>query len=190
MWTSVKNLRFWLTVAIVVGSITLIRINQGQAQLASANVATLQSSIDIQPAEAREESSKKIQPGTSVKLRLLIENRGPQTSPTGEVYIQYAFIKPLDNHPRSVIFQTEKQFVPALKPGQKIAIDFQNAQSLPSLPDFIREDWPMREYQAIFIVDEDQTVLSTRALTFSAYYYPGLQHEIPVEIPVREEAIP
>jgi hypothetical protein len=160
-----------------------ISYGYGQAAANKSNVAILQGSIDVKPAKLLPGDPNKIQPGTSVKLSVIVENKGQKASPSGELYIRYAFTKPLDNQPSSIIFHTEKLPVPVIEPGKKTEIHFTSTQQLPSLGDFIRYDWPMREYQAIFITNQSEVIIGNLAITFSAYYYPGLKHEIPKEIP-------
>ena len=91
----------------------------------------------------------KIQPGTAVKLVVTVENKGQQESPAGQLYVRYAFAHPLENEAASVIFETEKKPLPAIEPGKKAEIVFDTPHQIPSLLDFVRHDWSIREYQAI-----------------------------------------
>jgi hypothetical protein len=144
-----------------------------------AHPAILQGAISVrEQSQVSKIQSDKIQPGHSVKLSLLIENRGQHPSPATQVYIRYAFAKPLEKDPNSILFETEKVDLPGIEPNDTFEITFNTNHKWPALPDFIRNDWGMREYQAVV----DDKVIGTLAITFSAYYYPGIQKEIPQRI--------
>lgn len=180
-----KEKKTWIkmTIALVFSLLIVWRIGYGQLETRS-DIAVLQGTIQIHPVKPLPEDPKKIQPGTPVKISVTIENKGQVDTPDGELYVRYAFTKPLDNQAKSVLFQTEKISVASLKPGEKGDIQFSALQQLPSLFDFIRQDWAMREYQAIFTTSQVEKVIGDSVITFSAYYYPGLKHEILAEIPL------
>ncbi len=141
--------------------------------------AVLQGAISVQPQpQPTQYQTDKIQPGHSVKLFIVVENIGNAASPPDQIYIRYAFAKPLDKNPNSVLFETEKIDLPVIQPGSSIEIVFDAEHKWPSLPDFIRNDWGMREYQALV----DGKMIGTLAITFSSYYYPGIRKEIPQAI--------
>lgn len=156
----------------------------GYQQTSESSHAILQGSIDAIPAKPILDSDEKIQPGTPVKLSLTIENKGTVTSSPGEVFVRYAYAKPLEEQPRSILFTTEKKPFPAIPAGEKVTLFFDKEHELPSLLDFIRYDWSMREYQAIVEVEKQEKTIGTLAITFSAYYYPGIKKEFPTEFPV------
>lgn len=168
--------------ALVLSVFVFLGVGYSQTAL-KPEVAILQGSIHLQAIKSLPDDPVKIQPGTPVKILVSIENQGDAFSPAGEIYVRYAFTKPLDGQPNSVIFQTEKVAVKELAPGKKVDVQFTSTQPLPSIFDFIRYDWPMREYQAIYVVDQAEKMIGKLAITFSAYYYPGLKHEIPIEYP-------
>lgn len=136
--------------------------------------AILQGSIFVHP-QSQTALSDKIQPGQSVKLSVIVENQGEIASPPSQIFIRYAFAKPLDKEPDSVLFETEKIALPIIQPGSSVEIAFDALHKWPALPDFIRHDWGMREYQALV----DGKTIGSLAITFSAYYYPGIRKEIP-----------
>ena len=127
----------------------------------------------------------KIQPGTPVSLSATIKNIGEQTNAPGNIQLQFLFPKPLDKQPNSLIFETEKQPLPSIDPGKELVITFTTQHQLPSLFDFIRNDWGMRQYQALISIDNHPQIAGTLSVTFSAYYYQGPSQEIPVEVPAK-----
>lgn len=143
--------------------------------------AILQGLIEIEPQRPLEEKNK-VQPGTPIKLKLIVENKGTYPSVPAEVFIYYAFAPPLVKQSGSIIFQTEKEALPSIEPGKKYEIHFKTPHQLPTLLDFVRQDWSMREYQAILVMDEEEKMIGSLALTVSAYYYPGIKKELPTEV--------
>lgn len=125
-----------------------------------------------------------IQPGKPVKIKLILSNRGQAVTPAGEAIVQYGFGKPLEDHIESVIFQTEKAPVSPIEPGASVEITFKTPHQLPSIYDFVRNDWSMREYQAVLQFGNSKTIVAILPLTFSAYYYPGVKKHISASIPV------
>lgn len=127
----------------------------------------------------------KIQPGAPVTLSATIRNIGEQANAPGDIQLQFQFPKPLDKQPGSLIFETEKQPLPSIEPGKEVVIIFTTQHQLPSLFDFIRHDWGMRQYQALVNVDNHVQIAGALSITFSAYYYQGPSQEIPVEVPAK-----
>lgn len=147
----------------------------------------LQASIQIQPVQPISgDSTGKIQPGTALKIMAYIENKGSVASPAGEFYINYGFAPPLEKGAKSIIFETEKKALPSIDPGKTVEIQLEAQHQIPSLLDFIRYDWTLREYQAIAVINKKEHLIGTLALTFSAYYYPGIRKEFPKKIPADE----
>lgn len=173
--------RWKLGILIVSLFLFFLNVTYGQS-VQQTEKPMLSGTIEIQSNEGKVQAYQKIQPGTPIKFELNIENKGEGITPEGEVYIRYAFIKQLEHEPNNIVFQTEKVPVPSLKQGQNISIKFETSQQLPSLVDFIRYDYPMREYQAYFIKNDKEYLIGKLILTFSAYYYPSLRHEIPVVV--------
>lgn len=168
---------------VFIGFLLHTQIGYGQIQEADCSHGVLQGSIHLQPAQAIPgDQTGKIQPGTAVKLVVTVENKGQQKSPAGELWVRYAFAHPLENEAASIIFETEKKPLPAIEPGKKADIVFETPHQIPSLFDFVRHDWPIREYQAIASVNNSENIIGTLAITFSAYYYPGIKKEFPVKI--------
>jgi hypothetical protein len=144
--------------------------------------ALLEGSISLYPTRPQPDEEEKIQPGTAVKIVLVIKNMGDAPSPAGEVFVRYAFAKPLDKQANSVLFKTEKVAVSKIEPGQYVEVAFKTLHHLPALFDFVREDWIMREYQAIFEAPHSEALIGILPLTVSAYYYSGTQRAIPASI--------
>lgn len=165
------------------GFFIITGMGYSQTETTDHKAAILQGSIHIQPSmPISNDHAIKIQPGTSVKLMVTVENKGEQTSPPGQLYVRYSFAHPLENEKTSSIFETEKKPLPPIEPGQQVEIAFDAPHQLPSLLDFVRYDWSIREYQAIAVIDHQENLIGTLALTFSAYYYPGIKKEFPTEI--------
>lgn len=139
------------------------------------NAEKLQSTIHITPTRPLPGQEGKIIPVTYVGLSAVVKNVSRETSPSGEIYIRFAFRPPHQNDPNSVLFQTEKVEVPSLAPGEEKVITFQTKHLLPTLFDYVKYDWAMREYEAVMDVERDQEIIGTRAIAFSAYYYEGAQ---------------
>lgn len=145
--------------------------------------AILQAAILVEPVpQPAQYKTEKIQPGQSVKISVLIENIGDSLSPSSKLYVRYAFAKPLEKDPSSVLFETKKLDLPPIQPNSSIEVPFEETHKWPSLPDFISQDWGMREYQAIIEVENQEKIIGTLAITFSAYYYPGIRKEMPVKL--------
>lgn len=178
---------FRLTLGLALGLLLLARLGHSQTLAVDAKQTILQGAIHVEPSKPlANDQSEKIQPGTPVKLAVTVENRGQQPSSAGQLFLRYAFAKPLHNEATSVIFETEKQPLPAIAPGQKIEIDFDSPHQLPSLLDFVRDDWSLREYQAVAVFGHEEKVIGTLAITFSAYYYPGIHKELSVKVPAHQ----
>lgn len=176
---------FKIAIGCIVALLVLARIGYGygQAQTTTNKQTILQGSLHIQPTQpVQDDLTNKIQPGTAVKIGVMVENKGQQASSAGQLYVRYAFANPLQDEPESVIFETEKKPLPPLEPGKKVKVIFNTPHKIPSLLDFVRHDWSIREYQAIAVVNDEDYMIGTLAITFSAYYYPGIKKEFPIEI--------
>lgn len=168
---------------IIITLFLIARIGYGQAQIEANKNIVLQGSIHIEPAkEIFGNEHGKIQPGTGVKVIVTVENKGQQASSAGELFVRYAFAHPLHEETGSVIFETEKKKLPIIEPGKKIDVVFDKNHQIPSLLDFVRYDWSIREYQAIAVINHEEYMIGTLAITFSAYYYPGIKKEFPTHI--------
>lgn len=124
----------------------------------------------------------RIQPGSPVTLCALVKNLGKEASVPGKIRLVFAFPKPLDTQANSKLFETEELALPSIPPGKDVVVTFKNTHQLPSLFDFIRNDWGMRQYHAFITIGKDTQLSGTRGLTFSAYYYEGPSIEIPVKV--------
>lgn len=182
--TDSKPLR--IIIGAIIALLLLARISYGYSQPTPSSVdhkqAILQGTIHLKPTVTLgADQTVKIQPGTGVKLVVSVENKGDQESPPAQLFIRYSYAKPLDNEAHSVIFSTERKTVPPIQPGQSTDISFDAVHQTPSLIDFVKYDWPIREYQAILVTNHEEHLIGTLAMTFSAYYYPGVRRELPVK---------
>ncbi len=177
--------RLWkVSTFVILAHLLLTQIGYTQTLSSNHQDSILEGSIHVQPAQILPgHQTNRIQPGTPIKISLTIENKGQQTNFPGQLYVRYAFSHPLDKEATSTIFETEKKPLPSIEPGEKIEILFDTPHYIPSLLDFVRYDWSMREYQAIAIVKQEEHMIGTLALTFSAYYYPGIKSERLQKIP-------
>ncbi len=185
MQEKAKTSSHLLKIGLVFIALCLLLARIGYSQTANdpTQAIVLQGSIHIEPAKpVPGDQTGKIQPGTAVKLSATIENKGNQENPPGQFFIRYAFAHPLNNEEKSQIFETEKKSLPSIQPGKKVEIAFDTPHKIPSLLDFVRDDWSIREYQAVALIDKEEYLIGTLALTFSAYYYPGIKKEFPVTI--------
>ena len=108
-----------------------------------------------------------------------MKNVGTEVSAPGTIYVRYAFLEPFHQHEQSILFQTEKLTLPSIAPGNEIELAFSQAHQLPSVFDYIREDWPMRQYEARVNIGGKEETIGRVALSVSAHYYQGPTHLIP-----------
>ena len=147
--------------------------------------ALLQTSINAIPQNNPHSTREHVQPGTVMQLQASVKNVGNAPSQAGLIKIQYAFPKPLNTQDNSVIFETETANLPSIAPGQQISFLFKKKHQWPTLFNFIRNDWALREYQAIATIDNRTQVIGTLMVAFSAYYYEGSASNKPVEVSSR-----
>lgn len=112
-----------------------------------------------------------IQSGIEVAVQLKVKNEGQLPSQPGTVFVQYHVPSGLALHHLKPLFETEVLPLASLNPGEEKTIQFAKKQRMPTLYDFIRDDWGKREYQAIAQFKHTQKNLGILSLTFSAYYY-------------------
>ena len=133
---------------------------------------------------ANNADNKSIQPGKEIIITANITNKGTEKNKPGHFYVRFAYPTPLAAKPNSELYISEKILLPPISPGKEATIQFKTTQMTPSLFDFVRNDYAMRQYQAIVVIEDKQYLIGTATLTFSAQYYPGLPHEIPTSVPV------
>jgi len=148
----------------------------------TTNGAYLEAKIEFIPTE-RVKGSEVIQPGSPIIISAQLKNSGTQNSQEGYFYVRFTYPKPLQNQPKSQLYVTERVTLPSIAPGKLATIEFKTTQQTPSLYDFIRQDYGMRQYQAIVVIDNKEYIIGNAALTFSAYYYAGPTHEMPTKVP-------
>lgn len=150
--------------------------------------AVLQATLTVIPtphrAETTIENYGKIQPGSKIKLAATVQNIGTAPNTPGKMSIRFVFPEPLADQPNSLLFQTDQFDVPSITPGQEVVLNFPTDLNWPSLYDFIRHDWGMRQFQAVMKIDGVEKPLGTLSIVFSAYYYEGPTKEITTHVPV------
>jgi hypothetical protein len=163
----------------VAWTVSLTAIENSRREVAGA---LLHTTINAKPDRTSREGAGRIQPGTPVKLSASIKNSGDVPSAAGKVFLRFAFPKPLDKESSSVVFETDPETLPSIQPGETITINFKKSHQWPSLFDYIRNDWAMREYEAIVEINRKEYLTGTRAISFSAYYYEGQEEHKPVRV--------
>jgi hypothetical protein len=133
--------------------------------------ALLQAQISIKPLNAFKDQQRKIQPGATVKITAVIKNVGDQPNAPGEFFVRFAFPKPWKKEKNNVLYQTEIVSLPTIKPGNFITFNFSALHQWPSLFDFIRHDWAIREYEGIVLIGKEEQLIGSTSIAFSAYYY-------------------
>lgn len=144
--------------------------------------AFLEAKIEFIPTQPVK-GSEIIQPGTPIIISAELTNSGNKSSEIGYFYVRFSYPNPLASQPKSQLFATEKILLPSIPPGKKAITEFKTTHKTPSLYDYIRQDYGMRQYQAIAVIDSKEYVIGNASLTFSAYYYAGPNHEVPTQVP-------
>lgn len=152
-------------------------LSSGQLDATFVQGALLQTQINASPMQQSHGTSERVQPGTRMTLTAVVKNIGDIPSAPGKIFLRFCFPKPLDKQPASVIFNTETTDLPSIPPGDFITINFATPHQWPSLFDYIRNDWAMREYEAVVNVGGSEHVTGTRVISFSAHYYEGPAYE-------------
>lgn len=141
----------------------------------------LQASISILPMSSL--YGDRLQPGKKAILKLLIKNIGGKTSAIGRTLVRFTFPKILNAAEKKGSFETEPEALPPLNPGQEMEIVFKAQQQLPDLIEFLKNDWPMRIYEAVFKIGEEEFIIGTGTITYSAHYYAGPNKALPSSVP-------
>ena len=147
-----------------------------------ADKAVFRTEINAHPYRNSHSTKDRVQPGTWMELEATVKNIGTAASEAGSIYIQYAFPSPLDKKHHSVIFETERVALPSILPDEQVTITFKKKHQWPTLFNFIRDDWAMREYQVVAEVGGRVQTIGSMAVAFSAYYYKGARKNKPVEV--------
>lgn len=127
-------------------------------------------------------NSEKILPRSPIALKAKVKNTGSKANAPGTIYARFAFLEPLDSHQNSVLFQTDKVPLRSINPGEEFEILFKTPHLWPSFFDYIREDWPMRQFEAVAVIDGKEQVIGASAVCISAHYYQGPSDEISKQV--------
>lgn len=165
-------------------SVLLLLLVCGSLQAAQTNLkgALLQTEIRPVPVNNVQSTPGRVLPGTTVQLMAKVTNVGDVASAPGEFLIRFALPKPLDRQPNSVIYKTETVALPSIKPGDSVSFEFSKFHQWPSLFDFVRGDWAMREYEAVALIEEKEHITGTLVISFSAFYYEGPSEKKPARV--------
>ncbi len=113
------------------------------------------------------------QPVFPVQIAVNVKNIGNAVSEPMQLFVRYAYPQPYHLTNDSILFQTESLEVPPLQPGEAKVISFTKSHALPTIDDFVRHYWAMREYQAVAAgLQAEDEIIGRVNLTYSAYYYP------------------
>lgn len=181
-----KSIYWIIAIFVFIGILAYTGYEYVPEMIAYKNKALLEGEIFIVSTKPSGEDPNKMIAGTQVKFSAKIKNIGKLPSASGQAMIYFAFLKPLDEHAKSVIFETEKVALPSLQPNEEIDVYFKNTHQWPALADFIKNDWSMRQYQLIVSIGKQDVIIGTKAISYSSYYYAGPTHEMPTEVPAQK----
>ena len=155
------------------------------SSICSANLEAIQPEddiimkADIMISSVNDSNSSKIIPGQPVKLKALVKNSGSKKSLRSKIQVIYDYTKPLKSESEKPLYTSKVVEIPEIEPGKSFLVEFDTPHKLPSIADFITEDWALREYQAVLTEADTPKIIGSLAITFSAYYYPAVHKEIP-----------
>lgn len=158
-------------ISLWIGGLLFFSFMPGTAQ--EGNKAYLRGAISLTPVPTIDNPPEqmvpgRIQSGIEVAVQVTIKNEGELPSQSGTLLVKYDFPFIEQSKP---LFETEMLLLPSLKPGEEKVFKFAKQQRMPTIYDFVREDWGKREYQAIAQINDQSHTLGVLHLTFSAYYY-------------------
>lgn len=151
--------------------------------LVADQAPVLQASIALETANSFMDMQGNLQPGMPAIVKTSIKNIGDASNAEGEVLIRFTLPKQLTKLGSHILFETEKELLPRLDPGKETEIVFKTPQQLPSLIDFLKNDWSMHLYEAVVRFGEKEFVIGTGTITFSAHYYLGPSKVLPTLVP-------
>lgn len=131
----------------------------------------LKAEISLAQSETADKQMK-FQPVFPVIINVSVKNESASTSDPATIIVRYAYPQPYQSYFDSSIFETEAIEIPILRSGEERSFEFQKKHTLPTITDFVRQNWPMRQYQAVVSEGEKEQIIGTLTLTYSAYYYP------------------
>ena len=133
----------------------------------------LQTTISAQAAHPHQGDSHRIQPGTLMKLTAHVHNVGTSPSAPGKIHLRYVFPKPLHKQKTSHIFETEVLDLPSIPSDHELPITFEKTHQWPSLFDFIRHDWAMRNYEAVVNIAGNESITGNTCCCLFSLLLPG-----------------
>jgi hypothetical protein len=154
---------------------------QAQAAFQATPQAILEATIQLESSLSKD--VQKIQPGTPILFTAVVRNKGALTSQEGTLQIRFVFSDLVEHLTTGALFQTEQLTLPSIPPGEEITLSFKTPQVLPTIYDFVRQDWGMRRYEAIAAVNGNEQMIGVSSIVFSAYYYARPSQETPKVVP-------
>lgn len=166
--------RFLFTFIVLLSSLPFLTAVESESMPKSGEALTADIVLnpDQESASHVHDKQMKFQPVFPVYISAVVKNGGTVPSEPTTFFVRYAYPYPYQGALHSVLFETEKVELPQIKAGEEVKIAFKKAHYLPTIADFVRHEWPMRQYQAVFGNGDQETIRGTLALTYSAYYYP------------------
>jgi len=159
-------------------------LNSKQEEKKAVRGAILEAIVNILPSKPIEANPHVIQPGTDVQIQVIVKNTGDAPSAPGSLFARFRLPENFKKTVNDVVYNSEHITIPSIDPGKTLEITFRAEHLTPSLLEFVRADWGMRQYQAVLRIDGQDYVLGHGSLTFSCYYYPTTPQEEPTSVPV------
>jgi len=147
------------------------------------NGAILEAIVNILPSKPMEANPKVIQPGTDVQIQVTVKNIGDIPSAAGTLFARFRLPEGFKQKVNDIVYNSEYVNVPSIAPGKTLELTFKSKHLTPSLLEFVRADWGMRQYQAVIRIEGQDYVIGHGSLTFSCYYYPTTPQEEPTSVP-------
>lgn len=164
----------YLRIALVIAALTATLA--ARPLLAAPPVTKLQALIKLDPSE-------KLQSGADVSVAITVKNVGSAASAPGKIQIR--FVTPGGIKGDQVKFETEVKDLPSIAAGESVELAFTKKHNMPSIIDFIREDWLFRGYEAHATIGGADHVIGTRSLSVISSFdsAPYTAKETPAEVP-------
>lgn len=151
--------------------------------LSAKESPVLQASIAMAPAWPPNSQKDTMQPGMPALLRTMIKNVGTIANREGEIFIRFTLPKALAKIAKGLSFETEKEPLPHLQPGELREIFFKTPQPLPDIVEFLKNDWAKHLYEAVVRFGGEEFVIGSGTITYSAHYYLGPGVLLPTAVP-------
>jgi len=174
-------MRSYLFAMSIILSVPTLELHSYEKASSVAQGALVEAQIHVDQGQEHGAEGGKFQPGFPVQIKAKVKNSGNAVTKANKIRVRYALPKPYSKNPNSILFETEVVDLAAMSPGEEKEVVFTKMHNLPVVADFVRYDWPMRQYQAILGEGDNEQIIGNLAITYSAYYYEGPGKALPVE---------